>query len=231
MVSGLLLSETVCFDRWKTSLPLAHCLAASRQQRCQRWLANDHIDVEALYGPLVLWAIQHWQNPGHTVHLILDTTMLWNRFCLVVVSLVAHGPAIRLVWETLDHPSTSVCVSVSIALLQMAGRLLAGFEAITLLADRVFPCDELIAWFRGKPRWSYVMRLRSDTKIHGTAAPLGCQVRRLQLRRGKCRGFRGMRLWADRSQTVHLVIAHPTGMPVEEPWYLISNAPSANRYM
>lgn len=29
MVAGLLLSETVCFDRWKSRLPLGHCLAAS----------------------------------------------------------------------------------------------------------------------------------------------------------------------------------------------------------
>ena len=43
------------------------------------------------------------------------------------------------------------------------------------------------------------MRLRGDTEIHGTAAPLGCQVRKLQLRRGQCRGFRGVRLWADGS--------------------------------
>jgi hypothetical protein len=68
------------------------------------------------------------------------------------------------------------------------------------------------------------MRLRGDTEIHGTAAPLGCKVRRLQLRRGQCRGFRGVRLWADGSQSVNLVLAHPTGLPVEEPWYLISNA-------
>ncbi len=33
-----------------------------------------------------------------------------------------------------------------------------------------------------------------------------------------------MRLWADGSQSVNLVIAHPTGLQVEEPWYLISNA-------
>ena len=76
MVTGLLLSETVCFDHWKTRLPLAHCLAASWQRRCQRWLANSRIDVEALYGPLILWAIEYWQNPGHTLHLALDTTML-----------------------------------------------------------------------------------------------------------------------------------------------------------
>ena len=68
------------------------------------------------------------------------------------------------------------------------------------------------------------MRLRSDTEIHGTAAPLGCQVRRLRLRRGECRGFRGARLWADGSQMANLVLAYPTGLPVEEPWYLISNA-------
>ena len=223
MVAGLLLSETVCFDRWKARLPLAYCLAASWQRRCGRWLANGRIDVEALYGPLILWAIQQWQNQGHTLHLALDTTMLWNRFCVVVVSVVAHGRAIPLLWQTLEHSSASVSASVAIALLEKADQLLARFEAITLLADRAFPCDELIAWFKSRPRWSYVMRLRGDTEIHGTAAPLGCQVRKLQLLRGQCRGFRGVRLWADGSQSANLVIAHPTGLPVEEPWFLISN--------
>ena len=134
MVAGLLLSETVCFDRWKTRLPMARCLAASWQRRCQRWLANSRIDVQALYGPLILWAIEHWQNPGHTLHLALDTTLLWNRFCVVVVSVVAHGRAIPLLWQTLEHPSASVSASVSIALLEKADQLLAGFGAITLLA-------------------------------------------------------------------------------------------------
>jgi len=223
MVAGLLLSETICFDRWKTRLPLAHCLASSWQRRCQRWLSNRRIDVEAFYGPLILWAIQHWQNPGQPLLLALDTTMLWNRFCVVVVSVVAHGRAIPLLWQTLEHPSASVSASVSIALLEKADQLLSGFGAVTLLADRAFPCDELIAWFKSRPRWSYIMRLRGDTEIHGTAAPLGCQVRKLQLRRGQCRGFRGVRLWADGSQSVNLVIAHPTGLLVEEPWFLISN--------
>lgn len=224
MVAGLLLSETVCFDRWKARLPMAHCLAASWQRRCQRWLANTRIDVEALYGPLIRWAIQYWQKPGHSLHLALDTTVLWNRCCVVVLSVVCHGRAIPLLWQTLEHPSASVSAEVVIALLQRAGRLLADFGAITVLADRGFPSAELLRWFEGRPRWRYVMRLRGDAEIHGTAAPLGCQVRRLRLRRGECRGFRGVRLWADRTQPVNLLLAHPTGLPVEEPWYLISNA-------
>ena len=70
----------------------------------------------------------------------------------------------------------------------------------------------------GRPHWGYVMRLRGDTEVHGAGAPLGCQVRRLRLRRGQCRGFRGVRLWSDGSQSANLVRAHPTGLPVEEPW-------------
>jgi hypothetical protein len=224
MVAGLLLSETVCFDHWKTRLPLGHCLAASWQRRCQRWLANARIDPESLYGPLILWAIQGWQKPGQAMHLALDTSMLWNRYCMVVVSVVCHGRAIPLLWQTLEHPSASVSAAVSIGLLEKADRLLAGFGAIRLLADRAFPSGELLSWFHGRERWSYVMRLPGDTEVHGTAAPLGCQVRRLRLRRGQCRGFRGVRLWAGGTHSVNLVLAHPTGLPVEEPWYLISNA-------
>ena len=89
--------------------------------------------------------------------------------------------AILLLWQKLEHHSASVRASVSIALLEKTDRILSRFEAITLLADRAFPCDELIAWLRGRSRWYYVMRLRGDTEIQGTEVPLGYQVRRLQL--------------------------------------------------
>jgi hypothetical protein len=222
MVAGLLLSQTVCFDRRKSVLPLGHCLAASWKRRCQRWLSNGRIDVEALYGPLVLWAIQHWQKPSQALHLALDTTVLWTRSCVVMLSLVSHGRAIPLLWQTLEHPSASVSAEVVIALLQRADRLLAGFRAITVLEDRGFPSAELLAWFEGRSRWRYVMRLRADTWIHGTAAPMGCEVRRLRLPRGHCLGFRGVQLWADCFTQANLLLARPVGIAASEPWYLIS---------
>ena len=107
MVAGLFLSQTVCFDHWKTRLPLGHCLASSWQRRCQRWLANARIDAESLYGPLILWAIHGWQNPGQALHLATGTTMLCNRICVVVVSIVCHGRAIPLLWQALEHPSVA----------------------------------------------------------------------------------------------------------------------------
>ena len=223
MVAGLLLSETVCFDHWKKHLPLGRCLASSWQRRCQRFFANRRIDVEALYGPLILWAIQHWQKPGQSLHLALDTTVLDNRFCVVMLSVICHGRAVPLLWRTLEHPSASVSAQVVIALLEQADRLLARFEAITLLADRGFPSSELLGWFEGRARWGYVMRLRSDTWIDGAGAPLGCEVRQLQLQKGQYRALRGVRLWAAGCRRANLVLAFPTGVEVDERWYLISN--------
>ncbi len=66
------------------------------------------------------------------------------------------------------------------------------------------------------------MRLRVDTWIRGSAAPMGCEARRLRLPRGHCRGFRSMRLW-DGGHPVHLVLAKPFGITAVEPRYLVSN--------
>jgi hypothetical protein len=157
------------------------------------------------------------------LHLALDTTVLDNRFCVVMLSVVCHGRAVPLLWRTLEHPSASVSAAVVISLLEKAELLLAGFEAITLLADRGFPSTELLGWFEGRARWGYVMRLRSDTWIQGAGAPLGCEVRQLQLQDGQYRALRGVRLWAAGCRRANLVLASPTGLPIEEPWYLVSN--------
>ncbi|MEI7763090.1 MAG: hypothetical protein WCI85_07650 [Comamonadaceae bacterium] len=52
---------------------------------------------------------------------------------------------------------------------------------------------------------------------------MGCEVRRLRLPRGHCGGFRDVQLWADGSQRANLLLAHPSGIDVDEPWYLVSN--------
>ena len=78
MLAAMTLSETIVFDRWSNYLELGKCLAASKQRRCQRWFSNDRIDVSAIYGPLIHWAMQQWQKPDKILYLALDTTMLWN---------------------------------------------------------------------------------------------------------------------------------------------------------
>lgn len=72
---------------------------------------------------------------------------------------------------------------------ERAERLLNGYDAITGLADRTFPSAEQLSWFERPSRWLYVMRLRGNNWIHGSAAPMDCEVRRLRLSRGHWSGF------------------------------------------
>lgn len=66
------------------------------------------------------------------------------------------------------------------------------------------------------------MRLRGDTWINGTAAPMCCEVWQLHLSRDHCRGFRDLRIW-DGSRRVNLVMDKPVGITAAKPWYLVSN--------
>jgi hypothetical protein len=58
MVAGLLLSETVCFDRWKSRLPLDHCLGGffadtggGLQKRSQARKGGDSADLNPCLQP------------------------------------------------------------------------------------------------------------------------------------------------------------------------------------
>lgn len=125
------------------------------------------IEVKALYGSLILWVLQHWQKPGQSLHLALDTMMLWNRCCVVILSVVAHGRAVPLLWRTLEHPSASVSAELVIALLNRADWLLDGYSTITLLADRAFLCVELFRLFDGKSCWLRCVGQSGDTQYSG----------------------------------------------------------------
>jgi len=78
--------------------------------------------------------------------------MLWNRYFVVVLSVVAPDRAIPLLWTTHEHPCASVSAVVVMTLLERADQLLSEFGAITLLADRAFPSAELFGWYEAKLR-------------------------------------------------------------------------------
>jgi hypothetical protein len=72
----------------------------------------------------------HWQEPGERLLLALDTTMLWNRHCVVIVSIVVHGRAIPvlLLWQALEHTSASASISAEIYLALLKSSLQSGME-------------------------------------------------------------------------------------------------------
>lgn len=81
MVSALLCSGQLSLPAWEPYVPSRATKAQSMERRWQRFLVNIRISVTALYVPLVLVALSDWQ--GHRLYLALDTTVLWNRYCMI----------------------------------------------------------------------------------------------------------------------------------------------------
>lgn len=106
MVSALLCSGQLSLSAWEPYVPSRATKAQSSERRWQRFMENRRIQVNAIYLPLVLGALQGWQE--HRLYLALDTTVLWNRFCMIHLSVVCCGRAVPLLWRVLEHDSATV---------------------------------------------------------------------------------------------------------------------------
>jgi hypothetical protein len=122
MVVGLIQAGCVSLPRWVPFVQGRARYAQSTQRRFARWLGNPRVEVQPLYGPLIQHALREWGK--HILYLALDTSMLWNQYCLIRFSLVYRGRAVPLVWEVVAHGSSSVAHAAYEALLDAVPPLL-----------------------------------------------------------------------------------------------------------
>ena len=106
MMSGLILSREIGLGAWALYVHSRAQYVASTIRRFRRFLDNDRIDVPRLYAPLLAHALRGWEQT--TVYVALDTSMLWNTYCIVRLSLIYRGRAIPIVWKVLEHGSATV---------------------------------------------------------------------------------------------------------------------------
>ncbi len=94
MVVGLICSGCVSLTKWTLYVESRAIFAQSHQRRRGRWLHNPRLNVHRLYSPLIQAALGTW---GVTVITIIeDTTLLWNTYCLIRVSVQYRGRAVPI---------------------------------------------------------------------------------------------------------------------------------------
>jgi hypothetical protein len=159
MILGLIQSGKISLSEWECYIPSRATLAQSFERRWQRFVSNQRIRVRSLYVPLVLGAIKNWHS--QRLYLALDTTMLWNRFCIIHLSIVCGGRAVPFLWKVLEHKSSTVAFSEYKLMLRLAALLLSSYHNVMLLADRGFANHELVNWLQNSS-WHYCLRLPCD---------------------------------------------------------------------
>lgn len=219
MVSALICSGQLSLPAWEPYVPSRATKAQSIERRWQRFLVNVRIRVTALYVPVVLLALSNWKE--HRLYLALDTTVLWDRYCMIHLSVVCCGRAVPLLWRVLEHGSATVAFKEYQGLWRKARWLLRQHPDVMLLADRGFANHALIDWLRSS-RWHYCLRLPCDVLLHGCRR-YPSTVGSIYPPLGAARLYRNVGLWQDGLHRCNLVLATVQG--AKESWAVITDEP------
>ena len=82
MMVGLINSYSISLGAWTPFVISRARYSQSTVRRFRRWLDNDKIEVQTLYGPLIQQALGGWV--GKRLSVALDTSMLWDTYCTLV---------------------------------------------------------------------------------------------------------------------------------------------------
>lgn len=216
-VAAILQAQSACLSHWLPYLSHRDCQARSHMERLNYFVHNPKITAETFYFPLLQQFLSAWE--GMAMTLTLDTSMLWDQYCLIEVCLIWGGRSIVLGQVVLEHGSATVGFEDYRAVLEMTLRLLPPGCQVMLLADRGFAHGALIRWLQ-MHQWSWTIRAKSDLSVmlsNGETA----SVATLLPPQGEAYLFREVTVLQDipcHLATADLALAG-------EPWAVISNVP------
>ena len=219
MMVGLLSSSHVALTKWTPYVTGRAAFAQSTQRRFERWLSNRRISVLHLYGALLQQVLSDYKD--RRVYLALDTTMLWDTYGVVYVTLAYRGRMIPLVWKVMKHGSASVAFNDYRSLLVFLRPRLAAYE-VYLLADRGFVHRELMGWVKQTRQWHFRIRYKSGIGLYrwdgGKFLHLHWHVDP-----GRVVCYHGVYVTGGRDK-VHLAVGWQAG--AEAPWAILSDEPT-----
>ena len=223
MMVGLIHAGCISLSAWVPYVVSRAQYAQSTARRFRRWLDNDQIDVLSLYGPLIQHALVGWGE--QTFYVALDTSMLWNTYCLIRLSVIYRGRAVPLVWCVLQHGSAQVAFEAYQELLTRAAVLIPRRCAVVLLADRGFADTALMGHLQ-RLGWHWRIRIKRSFWLY-RRGHRRCKVERLAVARGQACCWHQVCLTEKRYGPVHLAVARP--WHGQDVWYVLSDEPTEEK--
>ncbi len=158
MIVGMIGSQNVHLNGFGVYVKSRAQVAQSHQRRFRRWLSNRRIDVMSAHHALIRQALSQWKS--QRLYLSLDTTVVWNCFCIVWVGVVYRGRTVPVAWRVVAHSSSTVRLWTIQRVLRQAARVLPDGAAIVLLADRGFADGKLMKYLKENLGWHFRIRIK-----------------------------------------------------------------------
>lgn len=218
MVVGVIRSGKIGIPEWTPYVESRAQYAQSTQKRFQRWLYNGRINVNDLYGPLIQEGLAEWGD--HKLYLALDTSRLFDDYCLIRISVVFRGRAVPVAWKVIEHKSSTVSFAVYKELLDHAATLVPTDAYIVLQADRGFADTALMNHAR-KLGWHFQIRIKKSFLVYSNGRK--CNVGGIPLQPVEALFLNNVYITGHKCGPVNLALAcHPED---KERWYIVSDAP------
>ena len=93
-VAAILQAQSACLSHWLPYLSHRNCQARSHMECLNYFVHNPKITAETFYFPLLQQLLSSWK--GMSMTLTLDTSVLWDTYCLIEVCLVWGGRSLPL---------------------------------------------------------------------------------------------------------------------------------------
>jgi hypothetical protein len=220
MMVGLLHSRLISLTAWAPYVQSRAVYAQSCVRRFDRWLHSKRIDVHRLYGPLMQQALAEWGQ--NVLYLALDTSTLWDLYCIVRISIIYRGRAIPMAWKVLQHSSSSVAYDVYKDVLDKVASLLPLHCTVVFCADRGCADTHLMTHLR-KLGWHWRIRIKRSFWIYrGGHRP--CKASHISLAPGKALFWHEVYVTEKRYGPVHVALARR--LQGKEYWLVVSDEPT-----
>lgn len=224
MVVGLLSTGSSKLPEWIPFVTGREVFAQSVERRFSRWLHNPFVDEVSIYGPLIRQALTHWGN--HPLILALDTSMLFEHFCLMQISILYRGRALPLCWQVIEHDSATVSFEELLPLLAQAKGLLSGLDVqeVLLLADRGFAdvaLMQVLVWMG----WHFRIRLKGNFTFSSLQGKKQGQLAHLKLVPGQVKCLHDVLVSGQQWGPLHVAVAQP--LEGSDRWCVVSDQPTS----
>ena len=223
LVAGCIHSRRCSVIDWVSGRISNATTANSREIQGYRFLKNKNVVCDDIYGRLVFRALKSWGKG--CLKLALDTSMLFNRFCLIRIAILFRGRAVPLCQKVIEHGSAQVSLNQLLPLIAQAKGILdaLGITNVRFLADRGF-CDvELMDWLLACG-WNFRIRIKSSLLLADAQGRHLCRLHQIKLAAGESQFHQNVTLTAKHFGPVYLALGRPTDD--SEQWQVVSSEPT-----
>jgi hypothetical protein len=222
MMVGMLHSQNVHLSGFGVYVHSRASFAQSHQRRFRRWLDNRRISVSSPHQALVKQTLANWGSKR--LYLSLDTTLVWNCFCIVWVGVVYRGRTVPVAWRVVAQSSSTVHLWTIQRVLCQAQRVLPNSAVIVLLADRGFADGKLMKYLNRTLGWHFCIRIKRSFAFYYQHQ--WRKVGEVQLQPGQAWFTRIVCLGKTKPYGgVYLAFAHDKSS--DERWIIVSDEPTS----